>query len=95
MTEIIIVECPFCKNICIKLLHKPAIYTVDRVMVGSNRKNVPRLSKERDEVLVNKCPNCGKSKKEIEKALARGKEPSNADIVKRLREAGLDPTKLK
>lgn len=33
--------------------------------------------------------------KEIEKALAKGKEPSNEEIVKRLREAGLDPTKLK
>jgi len=41
--------------------------------------------------------NCGKKAKEIEKFLNRGpdhKEPSNEEVVRRLREAGLDPTKL-
>jgi len=95
MPEILTVECPFCKSKVIKLLHTPAMYTVDRVMVGSNRKSVPRLSNEKDELLCDKCPNCGKPRKEIEKALKYGKEPSHEEVIRRLREAGLDPTKLK
>lgn len=36
-----------------------------------------------------------REEKEIEKRLKEGKEPSNEEVLKRLREAGLDPSKLK
>jgi len=46
---------------------------------------------EEYEVLVDKCPNCGKSKKEIEKALRKEKEMSNDQVKRRLIGAGLYP----
>ena len=41
-----------------------------------------------------KCPNCGKSKKEIEDALKHGVPPSHEEIIRRAKEAGL-PLKIK
>ena len=89
------IECPFCKA-KIQLLYKPSMIrfsSSSSASAGTKRKAF--RTQEKYEVLVEKCPNCGKSKKEIEKALEKGKEPSNEEIVRRLREAGLDPSKLK
>ena len=88
------VECPFCKA-KIQVLYKPSMIQFHVSRISAKTARVPYRTKEKYEILVDKCPNCGKSKKEIEKALEKGKEPSNEEIVKRLREAGLDPTKLK
>ncbi len=71
------------------------VYTTQRIMVGSNRKTIPRLHRIEDIVLVAKCPNCGKTKEEIEKRLKEGKVPSREEVIRRMREIGLDPTKLK
>ena len=89
------IECPFCKERVIKLMHSPETYGSHTIMVGSNRKTIPKLTPAKDEVLTQFCPNCGKSKKEIETALKHGKELPNEEVLKRLREAGLDPSKLK
>jgi DNA-directed RNA polymerase subunit RPC12/RpoP len=88
------IECPFCKA-KISVLYKPAMIQFHVSRIAAKTARVPYRTQERYEILSDKCPNCGKSKKEIEKALAKGKEPSNEEIVRRLREAGLDPTKLK
>jgi hypothetical protein len=45
-------------------------------------------------ILLDKCPSCGKTKKEIEKALKEGKQLSNEEIIKRMKEAGL-PLRIK
>ena len=76
-------------------MHKEETFSAIRTRIRSGRSTKYVKSPERYEVLVEKCPNCGKSKKEIEEALKTGKEPSNEEVVRRLREAGLDPTKLK
>jgi len=60
-----------------------------------SKKPITYYKDEKYEILIEKCPNCGKSKKEIEKALKHGKELPNEEVLKRLREAGLDPSKLK
>lgn len=88
------IECPFCKT-KISVHYRPSMrqYHVSRISAKTAR--TPFMSKEKYEILVEKCPNCGKSKAEIEKALAKGKELPNEEIVRRLREAGLDPTRLK
>lgn len=88
------IECPFCKT-KIKVLHKPSIlqFKVSRIAAGTKR--TPYKTEEKFVFLVDKCPGCGKSKKEIEKRLKEGKEPSNEEIIKRMKEAGLDPSKLK
>ena len=76
-------------------MHSPETYGSHTIMVGSNRKTIPKLTPAKDEVLTQNCSNCGKTKKDIEKALKHGKELSKEEIIKRLREAGLDPTKLR
>jgi sarcosine oxidase delta subunit len=94
MPEIIEIECPFC-NQKIKVLHREETFRMERARAASNTKIIPKRIAEKYEILVEKCPNCGKSKKEIEKALKEGKQPSHDEVIRRLREAGLDPTKLK
>lgn len=95
MPEIIEQDCPFCKIGKIKLLHREETYGFQKPHASSNVKTIPKISPEKYEVLSEKCPNCGKSKKEIEHALKHGKEPSREEVIKRMKEAGLDPSKLK
>ena len=86
--------CPFCGKGIVKVLHKPPVLNeLKKRSWGGNKKSYTS-SKEVYEVL-NDCPNCGKPKREIEKTLKHGKEPSNEEIIRRMKEAGLDPTKLK
>jgi len=88
------IECPFCEKGTIKVLHRPPVLKEMRKSPWGGCKKSYKMSKEIYEIL-NDCPNCGKSKKEIEKRLKHGKEPSREDVIKRLREAGIDPTKLR
>jgi Zn ribbon nucleic-acid-binding protein len=89
------IKCPFCEQGDIVTLYTPGMMITKYGRASSNKKAINYFIDEKYSVMSDKCPNCGKSKKEIEKALEKGKEPSNEEIVKRLREAGLDPTKLK
>lgn len=70
-------------------MHIPEVYTTQTIRVGSNRKTIPKLVPGKDEVLSEKCSNCGKSKKEIEKALKKGISLSHKEIIRRAKEAGL------
>ena len=49
---------------------------------------------EKYEVISEKCPNCGKTKKEIQKRLKEGPKLSHEEIIRRAKEAGL-PLKIK
>lgn len=89
MSEIITQKCPFCKQGDIKVSHTPQVYSTQTIRVGSNRKTIPKLTGGKDEVISEKCPNCGKTKKELEKALKEGVQPSRESIIKRMKEAGL------
>lgn len=93
MAEIIDFECPFCKQKTIKVIHTPEIYTTQRTKAAGKYKSIPKLSPEKNEIVSEKCSNCGKSKKEIQKALKEGKKPSREEIIKRFQEAGI-PTKI-
>ena len=95
MPEILTEEYPFCKQKTIKFLHREETFKMERGRAASNTKIIPKRVAEKYEIVSEKCPNCGKSKKEIEKALKEGKEVPREEVLKRLREAGLDPTKLK
>ena len=88
------IECPFCKA-KLKVLYKPSMLQFHVSRVAAKTARTPYKTQEKYEILVDKCPNCGKSKKEIEHALTHGKELSREEVLKRLREAGLDPSKLK
>lgn len=89
MPEVLTIECPFCKEKVIKVMHSPQVYSSQTIRVGSNVKTIPKLTEAKDEVLSEKCPNCGKTKKQIEKALKEGVPLSKEERLKRLKEAGL------
>ncbi|MGD0027876.1 MAG: hypothetical protein ABSC91_02945 [Candidatus Bathyarchaeia archaeon] len=88
------IECPFCKA-KIKALYKPSVLQFHVSRISAKTSRVPFRTQEKYEILVDKCPNCGKTKKEIEKRLKEGKEMTSDEIVKRLREAGLNPSTLR
>lgn len=87
-------ECPFCKA-KIKTLYKPSMIQFHVSRVSAKTARVPYRTKEQYKILIDKCPNCGKSKKEIERALKEGMEVPNSEVIRRLKEAGLDPSRLK
>lgn len=89
MPEVLTIECPFCKQKTIRVMHRPEVYSTQTIRVGSNRKTIPNLTPSKDEVLSEKCSSCGKTKKEIEKALKEGVPPSREEIIRRAKEAGL------
>jgi endogenous inhibitor of DNA gyrase (YacG/DUF329 family) len=92
MVDVITIECPFCGK-PIKAFHKPALVReVKKASWGGSKKSY-RTDAEVFEVTED-CQTCGKSKKEIENALKHGKEPSNEEIIKRMKDAGL-PLKIK
>lgn len=89
MAEIITIECPFCKQTTIKISHRPESYTIQTIRVGSNVKRIPKVTPGNDEVLSESCSNCGKTKKEIQKALKEGVKLSHEQVLERARKAGL------
>jgi 2-iminoacetate synthase ThiH len=95
MPEQKIIKCPFCEQGDITTVHIPGMMVSKRAYASSNTKTISYFTGEKYEIVSEKCPNCGKSKKEIEKALKQGKELPNEEVLRRLKEAGLDPSKLK
>ena len=93
MQEIIEIECPICKKGIIKVMHRPEVFTTQTIRVGSNKKTIPKLTPEKNEILSERCPVCDKTKKEIQKRLKEGHKPSHEEMLKRLKEAGL-PTRI-
>lgn len=88
-------DCPFCEKAKIKVRHKPSVITKQRCVTGTfgSRYNF-RQSKETYDVLED-CPNCCKTKEEIQKRLKEGKPMDREAILKRMKDMGLDPTKIK
>jgi hypothetical protein len=95
VSEILTEECPFCKEKTIKVMYREGTFHAKRTRCRAGRSTQYIRSKESYEILSENCSNCNKSKKEIENALKHGKELPREDVLKRLREAGLDPSKLK
>jgi len=92
MAEERLTNCPFCKQLTIKVLHQPFVarkgLTKSRFGAGG-----PVYTKEETEVLSG-CLECGKSKDDVEKDLnSEGSTKSHEERLKRLQDAGL-PTKI-
>ena len=86
------VNCPYCGKPTIKILHQPFVArkNMTKSRLGSG---LPVFTKERSEILCG-CEACGKSKRDIEKALDNGnKGKSHEERLKRLKDAGL-PTMI-
>ena len=92
MAEERLTNCPFCKQLSIKILHQPFVARkgITRSRFGAGG---PVYTKEKTEVLSG-CSECGKSKDDVEKELnGEGRTKSHEERLKRLREMGL-PTKI-
>lgn len=89
-----VIGCPFCGKETIKVIHAPE--TVRYIKGTWGGRAAPRKTKEKYEV-ISPCPNCGKSVKEIQRALDEGKKDPKKDkkILKRLKEQGLDFSNIK
>lgn len=89
-TEETQMKCPFCNIGEIIVIHVPVFLKFKKGTYGGGKSGVSRTA-EQNIVKEEKCPNCGKSKKDIEKALETGvtKEASHEERLKRLRDAGL------
>ncbi|MFH0890063.1 MAG: hypothetical protein V1836_02875 [Candidatus Aenigmatarchaeota archaeon] len=84
------VSCPFC-NKEISVYYKPSIFQADKShSAAAGTKTSFFKTKEKYEVLED-CPNCHKSKKEIQKALEQGvsKPKSKEELKRQLEELGL------
>lgn len=91
----ILIDCPFCEKAKVKVRHKPSVSIRKRTISATyGSKYNLKISKEIYEVLED-CPNCHKAKKEIEKILTEGKPVDRETVIKRMRELGLDPSKMR
>lgn len=88
------VKCPFCGKGDIELIRTLDWYSEHRAHAAGRSAMIPHYHPEKIEIR-NKCPNCGKSKKNLKEAIERGtsKEMSHEERLKRIKAAGL-PTKI-
>ena len=91
MVEKVVIECPFCGKIVIDCIYFPPVLQTAVTRVSAKTSTQFYKTKEKYEV-QSSCPNCGKSAKEIQKALDEGVKDPEKDkrILKRLKEQGLD-----
>jgi hypothetical protein len=88
MPEQKIIECPFCKAE-IQCLYKPSVLQFSVSRTSAKTARVPYRTQERYEILVDKCPNCGKTKKEIAERLRVGDSMTASQAAERAKKAGL------
>lgn len=88
------IECPFCHKGKIRMFHKEGYLQGRTSRISAGAKTKVYKIPDTYEVLTD-CPNCGKSKKEIQKALDTGitKELSHKERLERLQRAGI-PTRV-
>ena len=89
MPSEMIIQCPFCGKDTITILHIPFVSNTFTSKCRAGGK-ITNIQKERHNV-ISGCSGCGKSLKEVEKALNSGKtkEVSHEERLKRIRESGL------
>jgi len=89
------IECPFCKKVKIRMFHKEGYLQAKTSRISAGAMITYHRVPDTYDVLED-CHNCGKTKKEIQKAL-EGEIPTKQishECLKRLKETGL-PTKIK
>lgn len=95
MEQELLMDCPFCEKAKIKVRHKPAVAMKKRSVTGTMGSRYSlKISKEIYDVTED-CPNCGKTREEIKKRLIEGKPMDREAILKRIKDMGLDPTKVR
>lgn len=66
-----IIECPFCKKISVEALYYPPITKTKVSRTSAKSDRVFWKTKEKYEI-ISDCSNCGKSKREVKKAIKEG-----------------------
>jgi len=90
MLEQITIKCPFCEKETISAIFIPSIFEAHSSRSSaSGSKTTFYQTKEKYEINSG-CSNCGKSKKEVEKAMKEGKEDTDKEkkILERLKQQG-------
>lgn len=84
-----VIQCPFCHKETVRIIRRPCIVNITKSTCRAGGHN-KRISREKNDVLSG-CSECGKSQKEVEKALDKGttKPLSHEERLKRLQEAGI------
>lgn len=93
--ELVVLKCPFCNKGDIEITYIPFSTKTKKGPWGGYKSGVTEVS---DNTIIHteKCPNCGKSKKEIQKNLKGKEEITEEDrkkIIKRMKKQGL-PTQI-
>ena len=84
-------NCPFCGKLAIKILHIP--FVTNKFASGCRAGGKRTFVQEEKYDVISGCEACGKSKKEVEKALNEGEEISHKERIRRIKKSGL-PTRI-
>ncbi len=84
----IMIKCPFCKTGDITIDYIPSSVRLTKGPWGGSKPGIIRSS-EKSSIREEKCPNCGKTKKEIQVKLDGKVEASHEERLKRIRDSGL------
>ena len=66
------IECPFCRKGKVKTIHKESFMQSETTRIAG-RRCTRSFSRPETYEVIEDCPNCGKTRKEIQKALNTGK----------------------
>ena len=89
------IECPFCRKVGVFTLHQAPTLQAGTSHAAGKTRTKYYYTKEKYEVQSD-CPNCGKSQKEIQRALNEGEKNPEKEkkIFERLKKQGLDFTNI-
>jgi hypothetical protein len=91
MVEIVKIECPYCHEKTISsIYYPPVVQSMTTRSAGAGKSTKFYQTKEKYEIQSG-CSKCGKSQKEVEKALKEGKEDTEKEkkIFERLKAQGI------
>ena|SRR2546426_4990518 len=78
--------CPFCRQEVLDVLWWPSHRSINTKRSAVAKSTTSRSESEGHELLSDKCPNCGKTAAEIQKAWKQGTQERKVDYKKRLEE---------
>jgi hypothetical protein len=89
MADQVKLNCPFCGKSTIDAIFYPSMLETRTAYGASRRGAITYYTKEKYEIQSG-CSNCGKSQKEVQKALKEGKKEPDKEkkILERLKEQG-------
>lgn len=86
------IECPFCKKGIVRMFHKEGYLQPSFSRISAKSAVKYHRVPDTYEVLED-CPNCGKTAKEIQKNLEGEREIDHKKVLKRIKKQGL-PTRI-